>query len=345
MLTIDYDMFFAFKCTLYKSPMFTQLILTGTVSVAFAFIFQVLEGYIPDKQKPINFNDAIWMVFIIITTVGFGDIYAVTNLGRVSNIITSLCGIFMVSLIIMSFEKKLRLTEYELKAYDLVNRLHSKEENNSLIAKYTNIGLKYIIAKKKYLAMIKLRNKNSISKSKLQSEKSNLKYLLYEKISMRDQLKRSLRIFYNNFEPYNVGENMKKRIKEINEHFAMFRQREEKLQQNLQSLLDFFEVIEQVSEFSDNFKMKNVNNNLNLDNISKKEIDSFNDFSTDFFKPSENFDEFIKFKKTKFKGIPEEEVENTNYINQTTDFKQDYLNKSESEYSILEKDLETPVNK
>lgn len=367
MLTIEYDMFFAFKCILYKFPMITQFVLTGTFSVAFAFIFQALEGSIPGETKPINFNDAIWVVFIIITTVGFGDIYAVTNLGRLSMIITSLVGIFLVSLIIMSLEKELRLSAYELKAYDLVTRLQAKEDNIALIAKFSNSGLKYVIAKKKYLIMIKQKNSKNISNSKLQSAKNRLKDLLYQKISLRDQLKRNLRIFYNNYEPYNVGENMKKRIKDINEHFATFSKREEMTQQNLQKLLEFLEVIEQVSEFTDNSKIhienKLIKDNLNIDEVSKRGFDSVHDVSTDFFKPNDKIEvlnnqlpinllDGYKYtgttKKSIFSKIPEEEFENNNTLSaksQFNDFERHLENRSESEYSISEKDLETPMYK
>eukprot|EP00340_Litonotus_pictus_P012895 CAMPEP_0170534032 /NCGR_PEP_ID=MMETSP0209-20121228/87651_1 /TAXON_ID=665100 ORGANISM="Litonotus pictus, Strain P1" /NCGR_SAMPLE_ID=MMETSP0209 /ASSEMBLY_ACC=CAM_ASM_000301 /LENGTH=73 /DNA_ID=CAMNT_0010832741 /DNA_START=285 /DNA_END=502 /DNA_ORIENTATION=- len=51
----------------------------------------------------------------------------------------------------MSLQKEVQLTEYEMKAYDLVSRLASKEENKIISAKYIDYGMKYITAKNKYM--------------------------------------------------------------------------------------------------------------------------------------------------------------------------------------------------
>ena len=71
-------------------------ILTGLLIliVSFSFAFTAIgepgiEGY----------DDALWYCFAIVTTIGFGDIYAVTLLGRVLSVILGLYGIIVVSLI------------------------------------------------------------------------------------------------------------------------------------------------------------------------------------------------------------------------------------------------------
>ncbi len=60
------------------------------------FIFQIEKG---ENANIVDFFDAIWFVFITITTIGYGDISPATDLGRVATIIFSLVGISIIALI------------------------------------------------------------------------------------------------------------------------------------------------------------------------------------------------------------------------------------------------------
>ena len=61
--------------------------------VAFSFIMPAFEPGIK------NFGDSLWYCFAIVTTIGFGDITAVSAIGRVMSVILGLYGIIVVSLI------------------------------------------------------------------------------------------------------------------------------------------------------------------------------------------------------------------------------------------------------
>lgn len=258
MLSIDFNMFFSFKCIVTKHPIATQIAITGIFCLFFALIFQSLEGSVVGDYKPINFNDAIWVVFIIITTVGFGDIVSQTNLGRLSMIIISLVGIFLVSLIIMSLEKEIKLSEYEIKAFNLVSRLEAKEENKKLSAQYFNTGIKYILAKKEYKLLIRDKHTKIMNRTKIEKKKKLLKELLYKKVFLKNCFKRKLRIFYNNFEPYNLEDTMKKRIIEINDSFALFKQREERMGENLKKICCLIEFMEKTEVKDLDAEVENV---------------------------------------------------------------------------------------
>ena len=45
-----------------------------------------------------NIRDGVWYCFVASTTIGFGDIYAVTTIGRILTIFVSLCGIFVFAM-------------------------------------------------------------------------------------------------------------------------------------------------------------------------------------------------------------------------------------------------------
>lgn len=58
-----------------------------------SLIIQVVEPNI------VTYGDAIWYSFSVITTIGFGDYYAVTTIGRTCTILVGLYGILIVGLI------------------------------------------------------------------------------------------------------------------------------------------------------------------------------------------------------------------------------------------------------
>ncbi|MCR4837533.1 MAG: potassium channel family protein [Eubacterium sp.] len=61
--------------------------------VTFSFIFRVTEPGI------VTYEDALWYCFAIVTTIGFGDITAVSRVGRALSVILGIYGIIVVALI------------------------------------------------------------------------------------------------------------------------------------------------------------------------------------------------------------------------------------------------------
>ena len=61
--------------------------------VSFSFVFVPIEASIE------TYADALWYCFAIVTTIGFGDLTAVTLIGRLLSVILGIYGIIVVSLI------------------------------------------------------------------------------------------------------------------------------------------------------------------------------------------------------------------------------------------------------
>ena len=73
--------------------------------VAFSLLLPLFEDGIS------NFPDALWYCFAIVTTIGFGDIYATTPVGRIMSVILGIYGIIVVALVtsvIVNFYGELR---------------------------------------------------------------------------------------------------------------------------------------------------------------------------------------------------------------------------------------------
>ena len=61
--------------------------------IAFSLVLPILEDGIPD------FGSALWYCFAIISTIGFGDVSAVSILGRIMSAILGVCGLVVVSVV------------------------------------------------------------------------------------------------------------------------------------------------------------------------------------------------------------------------------------------------------
>ena len=61
--------------------------------IAFSFLFPMFEENIP------TYWDAMWYCFTVITTIGFGDFYAATVVGRVLTVLLGIYGIVVVSIL------------------------------------------------------------------------------------------------------------------------------------------------------------------------------------------------------------------------------------------------------
>jgi len=70
----------------------------------------------------------IWNVIITMTTVGYGDIYPKTNMGRLVGVVIALWGLFLVSIFTVTLSNLFTFSGGEKKAYDLGERLKIKDE-------------------------------------------------------------------------------------------------------------------------------------------------------------------------------------------------------------------------
>ena len=72
-----------------------------------------------------SFPTAVWTVIITMTTVGYGDIYAVSPLGRMVSIFNALWGTFLVSLLIVMIAQLFDLHDREKKSISEISNSES----------------------------------------------------------------------------------------------------------------------------------------------------------------------------------------------------------------------------
>lgn len=69
----------------------------------------------------------MWNMIITMTTVGYGDVYPKSHMGRMIGIIIAFWGVFYVSLFVVALTNILNFESVESKAYMLLQRLKIKD--------------------------------------------------------------------------------------------------------------------------------------------------------------------------------------------------------------------------
>mmetsp|Transcript_10233 Transcript_10233/g.10200 ORF Transcript_10233/g.10200 Transcript_10233/m.10200 type:complete len:112 (+) Transcript_10233:1095-1430(+) len=73
-------------------------------------------------------NNALWNVFITLTTVGFGDFYPKSTFGRIVGVIVCSWGVFVVSFFVVTLNNMLTFNANEEKSYNILQRLRFKDD-------------------------------------------------------------------------------------------------------------------------------------------------------------------------------------------------------------------------
>lgn len=117
-----------------KRPIFRMLKIlrrTGMLKVLSIYIAVICIGAVLVmifEPKVNNFGDGLWYCFVSSTTIGFGDFYAVSTLGRIITVAVAVSGIITVAVIpgvIVSY-----YTEYlHLKEDETISTFLEKLEN------------------------------------------------------------------------------------------------------------------------------------------------------------------------------------------------------------------------
>jgi len=112
--------------------------------IAFAFISVFLGAfaeYIVESSiqgsKINSFGDALWWSIVTVTTVGYGDIYPITTLGRIIASILMIIGIMILGLFISTLGNSLiesRLNKFRNQSVSDAIDNNDENKNNKIIA-------------------------------------------------------------------------------------------------------------------------------------------------------------------------------------------------------------------
>lgn len=136
---------FTLKCLIMKDPGTTVVCTLTSSTLILAYILRIFEVEYYRSVEQIDFDNyfqAVWVIVVTMTTVGFGDLVPFSYIGRVIIMITSFWGAFLISLVIVSVSKMFELTRNQKKA------MHHLFLTRKAASSITS-AMRYFIAKKR----------------------------------------------------------------------------------------------------------------------------------------------------------------------------------------------------
>ncbi len=91
-----------------------------------SYLVRIFEKHVDEEFW--NMSTAMWLVLITMTTVGYGDFYPQSHMGRFVGILLAFWGAFVTSLFVVSMNNMFDFSTPEAKSYNLLQRLLTKEQ-------------------------------------------------------------------------------------------------------------------------------------------------------------------------------------------------------------------------
>ena len=195
---------FVVRCIVLTYP-FTFLVVT-------AIIFVVITGYMLRIAESPVYNDkmgdndyrkyvnCLWNVLVTMTTVGYGDYYPVTTLGRLINIFVSLWGNCLTSFMVVALHNGLVFDENQEKAFKLRERQLLVETLRKKVAMFFKAGYKYVCDKKKYMECLKWFDDDECGCEEVEKLRMEMEEALYKKLNAKRQYKSTFQYYRNSYE-------------------------------------------------------------------------------------------------------------------------------------------------
>ncbi|CAI2364271.1 unnamed protein product [Moneuplotes crassus] len=136
---------FVLKCELKERPFTILTICILIVSFFFGYALRAAElPYIHVSNQDWTYIwNGMWCILITMTTVGYGDFYPMTYLGRSIGVTACYLGTFLISLAIVSLTISLEFEPTQARAYKNAIRYHQKSLNRKYAATLIQACYKY----------------------------------------------------------------------------------------------------------------------------------------------------------------------------------------------------------
>jgi hypothetical protein len=120
---------FATKCIMKDIPLTAQCTsMVSSIGIG-GFLLRVFEQPLKDVSgQDYSYSNSFWNVIVTMSTVGYGDFFPKTSMGRFVGVIICLWGVVVVSIFVVTVTNMLAFDPTQEKTYSLLQRLSYKEE-------------------------------------------------------------------------------------------------------------------------------------------------------------------------------------------------------------------------
>jgi hypothetical protein len=137
---------FALKALMKDQSLFLISLMLLSVMLVFGYNVRLFEREVQEDFSYLS--TSFWFCLVTMTTVGYGDYFPLTHSGRTITILMAFCGNFIVSLFVVSLTNMLEFIAPEKRAYSLLVRLKSKDDQRIFGLKVVASVYKTMLMKK-----------------------------------------------------------------------------------------------------------------------------------------------------------------------------------------------------
>ena len=115
---------------MHESSAVVQLCMLGLSVVAAGYSISIVERPLV-KFSGVDLSsmwNSCWLVFVTMTTVGYGDYYPSTFPGRLLGFVVCVSGVILVSFTVVFLEKQMRLKPPEVRNFKILKKLKEKSK-------------------------------------------------------------------------------------------------------------------------------------------------------------------------------------------------------------------------
>lgn len=129
---------FAMRCVMLDQPYTFSLFLFFGSMFLFAQAVRISEAPLSRVDEDMNhkrYDNSLWAVFLTMSTVGFGDYFARTSIGRFLMFLCAMAGNVIVSIFVVVIMNILEMSPVEDKAYIVTKRMRLRQRVKMLASK------------------------------------------------------------------------------------------------------------------------------------------------------------------------------------------------------------------
>jgi hypothetical protein len=121
---------FALKCILKSKPLICLVILFCSNIFLGGYLIRIWErlGEKCPSEGFDSYQNCIWYAFITMCTVGYGDLFAKSIMGRIITTIVAILGVFICSTLTVIMTDNFTFKGGELKAFNMLNQIEMNEQ-------------------------------------------------------------------------------------------------------------------------------------------------------------------------------------------------------------------------
>lgn len=147
------DVFYALRALLKENPIILIATLMSVSTLVLSLALQTYEKNFHSLNSSLDYSylwNSMWLVMLTMTTVGYGEFYPKTHIGRLILVFATVWGIFIVSLMILSLTNFSLLTPPQTRSYSFIKKVEKVNSAKKYAIKFVVSVIELFVMNRKY---------------------------------------------------------------------------------------------------------------------------------------------------------------------------------------------------